>query len=103
MDEIISGSVSVIVALSTGFIGWIFGRKKQKAQTTGVEIQNIGQALLIFQNDIVEPLRVELQNTRIELQGTRDELNLARQEIDSLRKDIETLHEENKQLKERYQ
>jgi peptidoglycan hydrolase CwlO-like protein len=96
MDEIVSSVVSALVALSTGFIGWFFGRKKQRAETTGVDIQNIGQALIIFQKDIVEPLRAELQSTR-------EELALARQEIDSLRKDIEALHEENKQLKERYQ
>lgn len=98
MEEIISGA---IVALSTGFIGWFFGRKKQRAETTGVEIQNIGQALLIFQKDIVEPLREELQNTRNDLQTTRDELGLARQEIDILRQDIEVLHKENEQLKKK--
>ncbi len=103
MEGIESAIVSALAALGTGFVGWFFGRKKQKADTSTVEIMNIGKALLIFQNDIVEPLRQELKSTRDDLQNTRDELGLARQEIDNLRKDIEILHEENKQLKEQYQ
>ncbi len=95
MDNVTTAIISIVTALGTGFVGWIFGRKKQNAETVGVEIQNVGQALLIFQKDVVEPLRVELKKTR-------EELEEAREEIATLRNQIEQVHQENQELKNKH-
>jgi len=95
MNDFWTPIIATLGALGTGWVGWLFGRKKMNAETVGVEIQNVGQALLIFQKDVVEPLREELKNTRAELEQ-------ARQEIANLRLEIEQVHIENQELRRRY-
>lgn len=73
-------------------VTWVLARKKNRAEAEGVEIVNVQKSLEIFNKDIVEPLRQELQNTR-------EELKQARAEIEQLRTELETLHLENQQLR----
>jgi chromosome segregation ATPase len=96
MDGLETFLTTTITAIIGSVGGWFIGKKKRKSEGVGLDIHNVSQALLIFQKDIVEPLREELKRTREELEEARGEIAILRVEIDNV-------HKENQELRERYQ
>jgi hypothetical protein len=81
-----------ITAIISGFIGWIFQRKKQNAELQSIEIDN-AQKLLKYYTEMVNNLGGELAKAI-------KELNAAKQHNKELEIKIEELIEELKKYKQ---
>jgi uncharacterized protein (DUF3084 family) len=68
--ELILGTISGITG---GAFGWLVGRKKNKAEVSGIELENIRTVLGIHKEELND-LRVNLSKTRDELTHCRDEM-----------------------------
>lgn len=68
--EIILGAISGALG---GLGGWIVGRKKNRAEVSGLELDNIKTILDIHKTELID-LRKNLLETRNDLKHCRDEM-----------------------------
>jgi chromosome segregation ATPase len=76
---------ALVTAFAGGFTGWVFARKKMKAEAQKSELDTIEQAVTIWRN-LAEELETKLEAYRVE--------------IEKLRSDIEKLRNGNRELQE---
>jgi len=93
--------------LGGGFVTWLFGRRKQKAETKSNELENIEKGLEIYRN-MMEDLKIEHKNLRTEVNSLEnkvsqllDENRSLKQEVHTLENKVSDLLQENRSLKTR--
>lgn len=72
--------------LGGGFVTWLFGRRKQKAETKSSELENVEKGLEIY---------------RIMLEDMKAEISSLKQEVHTLENKVSDLLQENRSLKTR--
>jgi chromosome segregation ATPase len=72
--------------LGGGFVTWLFGRRKQKAETKSSELENVEKALEIY---------------RKILEDNSQQILSLKTEVNKLENKLDTLTEENRLLKKR--
>ncbi len=97
-----------ISAVLTGLAGFIFGKRKQKAETESIEINNdtveIGNAdkLVKVYKDTLDDLQTRYEAKFKEITGLyEDKIKLLQDEITILKRSIKQLKEENILLRQR--
>ena len=68
--ELLLGAISGITG---GAFGWLVGRRKNKAEVSGIELENIRTVLGIHKEELND-LRLNLARTRDDLTHCRDEM-----------------------------
>lgn len=72
--------------LGGGFVTWLFGRRKQKAETKSSELENVEKALEIY---------------RKILEDNSQQILSLKTEVNKLENKLDTITEENRLLKKR--
>ena len=113
MNEFINEHVlphfgTFISAVLTGFAGFVFGKRKQKAETESIEVNNdtveIGNAdkLVKVYKDTLDDLQTRYETKFKEITGLyEDKIKLLQDEITILKRSIKQLKEENALLRQR--
>lgn len=73
------------------FAGWAFGRRKQNAEATGGELENVEKGLEIYRK-----MKEDFVQWQVEL---RKELEAIKQENETLKKKLEDFVKKEKELK----
>ncbi len=94
MKELIITSVFSAI---TGLAGWFAGRRKSKAQTRTIEIENVERAVKIWQ-ELAESYAMKLMDVQNDIDRVNADNRLLRVEVDELRKKVATLTSDNKKL-----
>ncbi len=94
MKELIITSVFSAI---TGLVGWFAGRRKSKAQTRTIEIENVERAVKIWQ-ELAESYAMKLMDVQNDIDRVNADNRLLRVEVDELRKKVATLTSDNKKL-----
>jgi flagellar basal body-associated protein FliL len=101
--------LTIVTSLVTGFGGWIFGRRKNKAEAQTVELENVNKAVAIWRetaenlnaqlgmytNELIK-FRSENDTLHVELEKMKSELKSIKSENDKLKKEIEKLKAQSK-------
>lgn len=90
--------LTIVTSLVTGFGGWIFGRRKNKAEAQTVELENVNKAVAIWR-ETAENLNVQLGLYTNELIKFRQENENLQEELDKMKQELKSLKSENDKLK----
>lgn len=106
MNEILNEYIlphfgAFLSALLTGFAGFIFGKRRQNAETDAVEIENTAKLTDIYQKTL-DDLSSRYEAKFREITGLyEDKIKLLQDEISILKRSIKQLKEENERLRKR--
>jgi cell division protein FtsB len=97
-NELISILLTVVLSSITGFFGWLFGRRKSKADAQSVELENVAKAVEIWR-EAAENLNEQLRIYNDQYLAIRDENIKLRSNIAELTAKVDSLTYENASLR----
>jgi len=87
----------IIPAIVTNIITWLLSRRKYRAQSQALELDNVQNALDIYR-DMILDLKKELENLREKIIVVVNENEMLGKQMEELRKELICTRAENKRL-----
>ncbi len=90
--------LTFFISAVTGLFGWVFGRRKSKADAQSVELENVSKAVEIWR-EAAENLNAQLKTYNEQYLAIRDENISLRSEIAVLTVKVNSMTCENAKLR----